>query len=106
MRVLIDECLPRQIKNSFSRHDCQTVPRAGFAGKTNGELLSLAEQSGFEVLLTADKGMSYQQNLTGRKIAVLVIRARSNAVEDLLPHVPACLQALDSIKPGQLVRVS
>jgi hypothetical protein len=103
---LIDECLPRRIKNSLTGHDCQTVPTAGFAGKTNGELLTLAEQAGFDVLLTVDKGMQHQQNLIGRRIAVLVIRARSNNIQDLLPHIPACLQALESIQPGQLIRVS
>jgi hypothetical protein len=69
-------------------------------------LLTLAEQAGFDVLLTVDKGMQYQQNLSGRKIAVLVIRARSNDIEDLLPHVPGCLSVLISIKPGQFVRIS
>lgn len=106
MRVLIDECLPRRIKNSLIGHDCQTVPTAGFAGKTNGELLSLAEQAGFDVLLTVDSGMQYQQNLAGRRIAAIVIRARSNNIDDLLPHVPACLQVLNSIQPGQFVRVT
>ena len=49
MKVLIDECIPRKIKRSLPGHECQTVPEAGLAGKTNGELLSLAERQGFEV---------------------------------------------------------
>jgi predicted nuclease of predicted toxin-antitoxin system len=106
MRVLIDECLPRRIQNSLIGHACQTVPLAGFAGKTNGELLTLAEQAGFEVLLTVDKGIQHQQNLIGRKIALLIVRARSNDIDDLLPHVPDCLAALRFIKPGEVVRVS
>ena len=106
MRVLIDECLPRRIQNSLIGHVCQTVPLAGFAGKTNGELLTLAEQAGFEVLLTVDKGIQHQQNLICRKVAFLIVRARSNDIDDLLPHVPDCLAALRFIKPGEVVRVS
>src|SRR3954462_13136653 len=75
------------------------------AGKRNGELLTLAEAAGFDVLLTVDKGLPHQQNLSDRVISLLVVRAHSNEIEDLLPHVPACLEALRSIKPGQVVRV-
>ena len=57
MRVLLDECVPRKFKFSISGHNCRTVPEAGFAGKTNGELLVLAERDGFEVFLTLDKGV-------------------------------------------------
>ena len=68
MKLLLDECVPRRFSSSLSsdEHQCLTVPEAGFAGKTNGELLALAEQS-FDVFITLDKGFAYQQNLTGRK---------------------------------------
>ncbi len=59
MKVLLDECVPRKFKRSLLGHDSYTVPEAGFAGKTNGELLSLAESSGFEVFLTVDHGIPY-----------------------------------------------
>lgn len=104
MRVLIDECLPRKIKASFPTHDCTTVQEAGLAGKQNGELLTLAEEK-FDVFLTVDKGIRYQQNLSGRKIAVLTIRAISNDIDDIPPHVSDCLVVLDSIQPGQMVIV-
>src|SRR4051812_10381901 len=71
-------------------------PQAGLAGKRNGELLTLAEAAGFDVLLTVDKGLPHQQNLSDRVISLLVVRAHSNEIEDLLPHVPACLEALRS----------
>ncbi len=67
--------------------------------------MTLAENAGFDVLPTVDKGLPHQQNISGRKIALLVIRARSNEIEDLQPHVPKCLEALQSIKPGEVVRV-
>jgi predicted nuclease of predicted toxin-antitoxin system len=105
MKVLLDECIPRKLKNSLQGHDCQTVPEAGLAGQKNGALLSLAESDGFEVFLTMDKGLEYQQNLAGRAIAIIILRAQSNRLTDLLPHLPACITIMGSIRPGQVIRV-
>jgi hypothetical protein len=73
MRVLLDECVPRKFKDSLPGHDCCTVPEEGLAGKKNGELLALAESAGFQVFLTLDRGIEYQQNLHPRTIAVVII---------------------------------
>ena len=105
MRILIDECIPRKLKRHLPGHECQTVPETGLAGKDNGELLSSAEQRNFDVFLTIDRGVEYEQNLVGRRIAVIIIRAESSRLEDLLPHIPACLAALSSVKPGQLLKI-
>ena len=104
MRLLLDECIPRKFKFSLKPHDCQTVPEAGLSGKQNGELLTLAEGK-FEVFVTLDKGVQFQQNLTGRKIAILLIRAKSNRLADVQEHTAACLAVIESIQPGQLRRV-
>lgn len=104
MRILLDECIPRKWKAHLVGHDCRTVPEAGWAGKKNGELLALAEGS-FDVFLTLDKGIQYQQNLLGRKIAVLIVEAGSNRIEDLVERSPACLAALASIQLGQVIRL-
>ena len=105
MKLLLDECIPQKLKRSLVGHDCLTVREAGFAGKRNGELLSLAERAGFEVLLTVDQGIEYEQNLVGRRIAVLMLFARSNRLSDLLPLTSFCLGALNSIQSGQLAKV-
>lgn len=106
MNSLLDECVPRPLKTSFNSHghSCHTVPEAGFAGKTNGELLRLA-QNRFEVLITLDRGLAFQQNLANLKVAVLVVRAKTNQMIDVLPHVAECLVALDTIKPGEIRHV-
>jgi predicted nuclease of predicted toxin-antitoxin system len=106
MKLLLDECVPRRFKSSLSTHEhqCVTVPEAGFAGKTNGELLALAEAS-FDVFITLDKGFAYQQSLMGRRIAILLIRAKSNRLVDLLPHAQACRDAIATIKPGEIIQV-
>jgi hypothetical protein len=105
MKVLLDECVPRRFKRSLVGHDCQTVPEAGFAGKKNGELLSLAEASDFEIFLTVDHGIPYQQNLGGREIAIVLVRAKSNQLVDLPPLADACLRCLESIEPGEIQSV-
>ena len=85
-------------------HDCETVPEAGFGGATNGELLAQAEFL-FDVLVTIDRNLRYQQNLTGRDIAILVLCARSNDISDLEPLIPEAIRALVSIKPGEVVEI-
>jgi hypothetical protein len=105
MKVLLDECIPRKLKSALASHDCKTVPEAGLAGKKNGVLLSLAEGAGFDVFLTLDKGLPYQQNLAGRGIAIVIIRSRSNRLQDLLPNMEACLSVMSSIQPGEVMQV-
>jgi hypothetical protein len=105
MRILIDECIDERFRNSLPEHDCQTARYAGLAGLKNGDLLAAAEIAKFDVLLTMDQGIEYQQNLTGRSIAIIIFRTKSNHLKDQLPHVPACLGYIESFQPGQIVRI-
>jgi len=85
-------------------HYCRTAQEEGWSGIENGELLVRAEPN-FEVLISIDKGLQYQQNLTGKKLAIIIIRAKSNRLEYLEPHFPSCARALTTIQPGQVVRI-
>jgi hypothetical protein len=105
MPVLIDECIDERFRNSLPEHDCQTVRFAGLAGLKNGELLVAAETAKFDVFLTVDQGIEYQQNLAGRNIAIIIFRTKSSRLKDLLPHVRICLAYTESIQPGQIVRI-
>src|SRR5205807_6094415 len=105
MRILIDECIDERFRNSLPGHDCQTARYAGLAGLTNGELLTAAETAKFDVFLTVDRGIEYQQNLTGRNIAIIIFRTKSNRLKDLLPYVPVCLAHIESIHHGQIVSI-
>ncbi len=105
MRVLIDECIDERFRNHLPGHDCQTVRYAGLAGRKNGELLTAAETARFDVFVTMDQGIEYQQNLTGRNIAIIIFRMKSNRLRDPLPHAPACLAHIESVQPGQIVRI-
>jgi hypothetical protein len=105
MRVLIDECIDERFRNFLPDHDCQTARYAGFAGLENGDLLTAAEKAKFDVFLTVDQGFEYQQNLTARKLAIIIFHTKSNRLKDLLPLVPACLTRIKSIQPGQIVKI-
>jgi len=105
MRLLIDECIDERLRLLFPSHDCQTARFANLAGLKNGRLLEAAEAGGFDVLITADQNIPDQQNLSGRKIALVVLCGPTNRLRDLAPLVPAALSTLGSIKPGAVVRI-
>jgi predicted nuclease of predicted toxin-antitoxin system len=105
MRILLDECLPLDFRHSFPGHDAHTAEWAGLKGKKNGELLRDAELAGYEVLLTVDQGIPHQQNLAGLKLSIILIRSRTNQLEDLLPLVGAILSALETMSPGQILPI-
>ena len=105
MRILIDECIDERFRNSLPGHDCQTARYAGLAGLKNGDLLVAADTARFDVFLTVDQGIEYQQNLAARKIAIIILRAKSNRLKDLLPLLPACLACIESIQPGDVTQI-
>lgn len=104
MRILLDESLPRRLAQELSGHEAQTVQNRGWAGLKNGELLRVASAE-FQVLLTGDQNLEYQQNMANLAIAVVVLLAVNNRIESLRPLVPEVLKVLATIQPGQLVRV-
>lgn len=105
MRILLDESVPEQLGRLPVGHTCSTVQRQGWASTKNGEHLALAKDQ-FDLLLTADKGREYQQNQDALPVAILVVRARSNRLEDLARTVPAILAALEEIPPQALRKVA
>ena len=88
----------------WERAHVRNSARSWFRRQGKWELLSLAEGK-FDVLVTVDKNLKHQQNITNRRIAILVIRADSNDIDDLRPHLPEMLAVLRSIRPGQVVEV-
>jgi hypothetical protein len=75
MRVLLDECVDEGLRHAFAGHDCQTCRYAGLKGLTNGQSLAAADAAMFEVLVTVDQNLPYQQTVDGRTIALLVLKA-------------------------------
>lgn len=104
MRILLDESLPRKLAQELTGHEAQTVQRRGWAGLKNGALLRTASQE-FQVLLTGDQNLAYQQDPSTLPMSVIVLVAVNNRIETLRPLVPKVLEVLQRIRPGQLVRV-
>jgi len=106
MRVLLDECVPEGLRVEIpGGHRVATAREAGLAGRKNGALLAGAEGR-FDVLVTTDQNLPWQQSVVAFDIAVVVLRARSNSVLSLRPLVPNLLRTLDIIRSGQVIRVS
>lgn len=106
MQILLDECVPRRLRRGLPGHDVETVTQMGWSGKKNGELLKLAVAQGFEVLITVDKNLCYQQNIAVAGIAVIVMSAASSRLVDLMPLMPSVLTELGSIRPGDVKEVT
>lgn len=104
MRLLLDECLPRALVRALAGHEVKTVPQMGWASVKNGALLALAEAQ-FEVFVTIDGGLEFQQNLARFRIAIVALRAKSNRLADVLPLVPEILAALPLCRPGAVAVV-
>lgn len=101
MKILLDECVPAQVRNAFFGHEVTTAQLQGWTGITNGELLAAAENAGFELFILADKNLRYQQNLTGRKLAILELW--TNHRPTLEKHFPEIRTAAESAQPGEYV---
>ena len=104
MRVLLDECLPRPLARLLLGHEVKTVPEAGWAGRSNGDLLSLAART-FDVFVTTDQNLSAQQNLQRLELGIIVLSAHTNRIQDMEPLVPGILKALKTIRRGDLLRL-
>ncbi|MCA1614461.1 MAG: DUF5615 family PIN-like protein [Acidobacteria bacterium] len=99
MKLLLGECIDRRLARDLTGHETKTVPQMGRAGKKNGELLRLAE-SEFDIFVTADRNLSFQQHLPQFDIAVIVLSAASNRLADLRPLAPKILDALPEARAG------
>ena len=104
MRVLLDENLPRALAEELTGHRVSTVQAEGWSGTKNGELLWRADQR-FDAVLTMDRGLHFQQNLSGLGVRILVIHAQSNRMVHLRPLIGSILKALDALPPGKVREV-
>lgn len=104
MRILLDESVPHRLGRLLAGHTFSSVQQEGWASTKNGKLLALAADR-FDVLLTADKGMEYQQNQGALPVAVLVVRAHNNRLESMAQLVPAILAALEKLPARSFAKI-
>ena len=105
MRILLDENLDWRLRRELSGHVVDSVPLIGWAGLKNGELLALANAQ-YDVFITMDANLSFQQHLAGLRIAVVVLKAGSNRLADTRPLMPKVLELLPTLFPGSCSFVS
>ncbi|MBE9111129.1 DUF5615 family PIN-like protein [Nodosilinea sp. LEGE 07298] len=104
MRLILDECIDRRLARDLIGYEVKTVPQMGWAGIKNGQLLALVEEN-FDVFITVDRNLAFQQNLPQFRIAVIVLQARSNRLADLKPLVPEILAVVPTAQKGQAMLV-
>ena len=104
-RVLFDEDVPRPLRRDLPGFDIQTVVEAGWSGVKNGELLRRAGES-FDVFLTADRNLAFQQDLSKLQFGVVVLAIGSTKLDDLRSVAERIATALAEVQPGQLLRVT
>ncbi len=105
MRILIDECLDWRLCRALQDHQCASIHQMGWGGLTNGMLLEKAQEN-FDVFLTGDRNLSFQQNVTRFRIAVVVLEAKSTRLIDTIQLMPQVLRILTGVTPGRVVTVS
>ena len=105
MKLLLDECVTNYLKPEFTGHEVSTIDEAGLKGLKNGKLLAAASDR-FDVLVTVDQNLRFQQNLENFSIAILVLRARLSTYPFLKPLMPKALEKLKTIEPGNVVVIS
>lgn len=104
MRILLDECIDRRLARDILGHEVRTVAEMGWAAMKNSKLLGVAEKN-FDVFLTVDRNLPFQQNLQKFNISVVVLTGLTTRLKDLRPLIPNLLKILPSAKRGEVVSV-
>ena len=103
MRILLDECLPKDLGKELSAHQVKTVPQAGWASISNGKLLALIAASGkFDVFITVDKNLPHQNKTKSLPFAIVILRAKSNRLPHILPFASEIVRRLAEFLPGHV----
>lgn len=106
MPVLVDQCLPRHLAAELTGHEATTVRAQRWLGLRNGVLLRAAVDAGFDVFITNDSSIEFQQNVRRIGIAVIALVGFRNRIQDLRPSVPDILEELATIQPGEVRTIS
>jgi predicted nuclease of predicted toxin-antitoxin system len=105
MKILLDENIPHDLRHFLAGYDVFTVAYMGWSSIENGELLAKAGEGGFDAMITKDSGVEYEQHLAALPVAVLILRSKTNKLEDIRPLLPAMMGVLANLQPKSIVRV-
>ena len=104
MRIILDECLPRRLIRDLQAHTVTTVPRQGWAGRKNGDLLRLIIPE-FDAFITLDSNLVHQQNLSGIDLCIITLHAPNSRYETLQPMVRQIMDAIEKAQRGSIIHV-
>jgi hypothetical protein len=104
VRIFLDECIDWRLARDIAGHDVKTARQMGWTSIKNGELLSLVAGT-FDVFVTVDRNLAFQQNVTDVQVAVIVLRANSNRLDDLRALIPALLGSLGEARRGRVLEI-
>lgn len=106
MRIIFDENIPEGLDSHFVGCECSHVLREGWSGISNGSLLKLIEESGFQVFLTYDAGIPHQHKMSDRRVAIFVLKPEGQGIRAVLALMPKILLAIKEAKPGDIRTIS
>ncbi|MDZ7289527.1 MAG: hypothetical protein ONB44_21415 [candidate division KSB1 bacterium] len=106
MKVLLDECLPKRLKRELPGHDVTRVQEMGWSGIRNSALIGLIQAANFDVFVTIDANLEYQQNLRTINFAIIVLGAPDNTFDTLRPLMPEVMEALKTIKAAEIIHIN
>jgi hypothetical protein len=105
LKILLDECVDRRFKGSLPGYEVSSVQEMGWAGTKNGDLVKKAQEI-FQIFITVDQNLYFQQNLTDMTLSVVVLQAPSNRISELRKLAPKLLAILPSLKAGEILQLS
>ena len=105
MKLLLDENIPHDLRHFLPGHEVFTVAYMGWSSVENGALLQKAGEQGFDAMVTMDSGVEYEQHLPTLPIAVIILKSKTNKLDDIRPLLPALMRVLANLEPKTIVRV-
>lgn len=102
MKILVDECLPIKVKDILSEFEVSTVRDLKWMGIKNGILINLAFENGFDVFITVDKNLNFQQNIETKDIGLLILDIQKNMIDHIIPLKEMITTAVNKIRPGEI----
>jgi len=105
MKILLDECVPKKLKSSLKDFEVYTVHELGWSGVKNGKLMSLCVINHFDILLTIDKNMLYQQNLEKYPISLVALNSLTSKIEELILFIPSFIKQIPHFEKNQVYMI-
>lgn len=106
MKILLDECVTKKVKPLLPDFEVKTVAEMGFSGLKNGKLLTATQEAGFDLLITIDKNMDFQQNISKFKLTIVVFGVKNSNIKYIQPLIPIFIQSVKTFQKGRTYNIA